>query len=93
MENLNERFDELSNYFKQKIAKGNYDIIDIDELRLVVKVLVGNKYVFHLWASLNNSYVFFDLYDGDGENAMHFDFTEDEKYEAHKNIINKVEKL
>lgn len=92
MENLNEKFDELSNYFKGQIVKGNYDIIDIDEMEFVVKVLVGNKYVFHLWASLNRSYEHFGLYDGD-PNAMHFDFTDDEKYEAHQNVINKVEKL
>ncbi len=88
MENLNEKFDELSNYFKEQIVKGNYDIIDIDDLRLVVKVLVGNKYIFHLWASIKSSYKFFDLYDG--ENAIHLTFTDDEKYEAHQNLINKL---
>ena len=87
MENLNEKFDELSNYFKEQIVKGNYDIIDIDEMRLVVKVLVVNKYVFHLWASLESSYEYFGLY---GFNAMFFDFTDDEKYEAHQNLINKL---
>lgn len=89
MENLNEKFDELSNYFKEQIVKGNYDILDIDEMRLVVKVLVGNKYIFHLWASLNSSYEYFELF---SESAMFFEFTEDEKYEAHQNVINKVEK-
>ena len=91
MENLNKKFDELSSYFKEQIVKGNYDIIDIDEMKLVVKVLVGNKYTFHLWASLISGYEYFGLYEG--FNAMFFDFTEDEKYIAHQEVIYKVEKL
>ena len=71
IESTRKEIKEIQNYFKSKIANGDFELLEVTEC--TVKITI-EEFVFKLW--LSNGVNFFNTYDG---SLMHLSFNDDER--------------
>ena len=87
---IDKRIQEISNYFKQKIVDGDYEITDIEPC--TVSVLVDGKYEFVLWVSNGESY--FNIYEdpfGAVSTSIKMKLNDDDRKMGWKNMQPRLE--
>ena len=84
---MKEKIQEIQNYFANKIVKGLYRVLEIDEFCL--SIIIDRKFRFALWHC--NGAECFRTYDGRG-NYMTLEFTESEQLVAYKKGMHYVRK-
>jgi len=58
---INKKLEEVSNYFKQKVIKGDFEFKKCD--KQTATILINGKYEFDVWIA-NDPKTSFDFYDG-----------------------------
>jgi|SRR5690554_2864041 len=89
MKTIEEKIKEINDYFAEKIANGDYEIMAIDDDELTTEIKIDSKYEFTLWVSKTNGWKHFGVHDT--KNAMKVSFTDFQKALGFAIAIEKIE--
>jgi len=74
---MKEKIKEIQDYFADKLARGLYKVVKVDEHH--IEVMVDRKHIFRLWIS--SHWEFFEVW---SESFMKIVFTEQQKKRGYK---------
>lgn len=84
---MEEKINEVENYFKNKLLNGEYEVVKQTEH--VLTVSIDNLYIFNIWIANMQYPESRDLYSG-AYNYMHFELTKKEKTKLHNMLKDEV---
>ena len=80
---MKEKIQEVQSYFKEKLLRGEFDIIEREAYTYIVSI--DEEYEFTIW--MKNDPVCRKLYKHSDNNFMHIDLTEEESVLLHNLLV------